>query len=151
MRSLLLALLTTTLALPLSAQTKPRDGDAIEFIDAMKEGARRDPQRAGFTMALPGAIKSYVVWPDLESVPEWASSRPSPGLRPPSPRVAGRGDSDPEQFVPDSIKGSPGCYLVRGSVPLSDVDPGLLHEILVTITGGGGRASYNLTREFRIE
>ncbi len=215
--------------------------EVVFIFDRGKEGARRDPQRADFSTALPGAIKSYIVSPDLKTVPEWGSSRLNRSVvkgeesvettvtrdttkkqqfvidtAPPIAKQAGAGklillanpaslqpqsgrdpfsgvtsltsfkrtedlgwaaeycsgeraenppavtvqiqfdgkdgkiSSDPEEFVPDSIKGSPGCYLVRGSVPLADVDPGL-YTILVTITGQTGRASYNLTREFRVE
>ncbi|HEX6179473.1 MAG TPA: hypothetical protein VF057_14010, partial [Thermoanaerobaculia bacterium] len=48
-----------------------------------------------------------------------------------------------EELTPDSIKASPGCYLVRGSVPLFEMDPGT-YTLLVTIGG------YNLTKEFRV-
>ncbi|MGZ5493239.1 MAG: GWxTD domain-containing protein, partial [Thermoanaerobaculia bacterium] len=48
----------------------------VVFIhDGYGGAARRDPQRTGFTMALPGAIKSYIVSPSLTTVPDWASSR----------------------------------------------------------------------------
>ncbi len=49
-----------------------------------------------------------------------------------------------EEMVPDSIKASPGCYLVRGSVPLQEMQPGT-YEVTITV------GKYNLTREFRIE
>jgi GWxTD domain-containing protein len=58
--------------------------------------------------------------------------------------------TDPEEFVPDSIKVSPGCYLLRGSLPLADVDPGS-YTLNVSITGVQGQPSYNLTREFHVE
>jgi GWxTD domain-containing protein len=48
-----------------------------------------------------------------------------------------------EELAPDSIKASPGCYLLRGSVPLMDMDPGN-YTLLITIGG------YNLTKEFRL-
>jgi GWxTD domain-containing protein len=49
-----------------------------------------------------------------------------------------------EEMVPDSIKSSPGCFLVRGSVPLLEMEQGT-YELTVTV------GKYNLTREFRIE
>lgn len=52
-------------------------------------------------------------------------------------------NSPAEEMTPDSIKASPGCYLVRGSVPLMEMDPGN-YTLLVTIGG------YNLTKEFRV-
>ncbi len=215
----------------------------IVFIHYEVDGSvRRDPQRTDFTMALPGAIKSYIVSPDLKTVPEWASSaithsllvpaeehvetattmekvkkgqlivdvpapiakpagagkltllsdtnllKPQSGADPftsassltqfkrtqdlgwaveycsgviseipPAVKVQlklvgkdGTISSDPEEYVPDSIKASPGCYLLRGIVPLGEVDPGA-YTLNVAITGAAGQQSYNLSREFRVE
>jgi GWxTD domain-containing protein len=52
-------------------------------------------------------------------------------------------NAPPEDLVPDSIKASPGCYLVRGGVPLMEMDPAN-YTLFVKI------GSYNLTREFRV-
>ncbi|HEV8660873.1 MAG TPA: GWxTD domain-containing protein [Thermoanaerobaculia bacterium] len=215
----------------------------VVFIhDYAGDRVRRDPQRTDFTMALPDAIKSYIVSPDMTTVPEWASSRlrgdrtivaaqehietttitervkkgqviidaPRPIARPagagkltllldtaslkpqsgsdpfvfesltrfkkdqelgwaaeycsgvisefaPVVKVQlklvgkdGTISSDPEEYVPDSIKASPGCYLLRGSVPLTDVESGS-YTLKVAITAAVGQESYNLTRELRVE
>jgi GWxTD domain-containing protein len=53
-----------------------------------------------------------------------------------------RGELD--DLVPDSIRSSPGCHVVRGSVPLSEFEPGD-YEITLTLR------SYNLKRTFRVE
>jgi GWxTD domain-containing protein len=216
--------------------------EVVFIFDKQGEQARRDPLRMDFTMALPAAIKGYIVSPNLKTVPEWASSRVSRIISTPqehdetaltvekvkkgtiivdAPRPvalpAGAGkltlvadpnalkpqgaadpftgaaslasfkrsqelgwaaeyctgaiteqapavkvqlllaakngstaSTDPEEFVPDSIKVSPGCYLLRGSLPLGDVDPGS-YTLNVSITGAQGQPSYNLTREFRVE
>lgn len=66
--------------------------------------------------------------------------------------TAANGDSfttDPEEYVPDSIKSSPGCYLLRGALPLSDVDPGA-YKLSLTITGAAAAQSYNLAGDFRV-
>jgi GWxTD domain-containing protein len=55
-----------------------------------------------------------------------------------------------DEMVPDSIKSSPGCYLVRGAVPLVDMDPGT-YDLTVTIAAANGGRSYNLTRQFKVE
>ena len=67
--------------------------------------------------------------------------------------TAANGDSfstDPEEFVPDSIKSSPGCYLLRGSLPLTDMDPGP-YKVSLTISGAAGGQSYNLVRDFKVQ
>ena len=52
-------------------------------------------------------------------------------------------NAPPEEMVPDKIKASPGCYLVRGAIPVMDMDPGT-YTMMLTM----GR--YNLTKEFRV-
>lgn len=49
----------------------------------------------------------------------------------------------PEDLVPDSIRALPGCHLVRGTIPLMEIDPGN-YTLFVTV------ATYNLARQFRI-
>jgi GWxTD domain-containing protein len=218
--------------------------EVVFIFDGFGGTARRDPQRTDFTMALPGAIKSYIVSPDLTTVPEWAKNslekekahvvevedvqtgpdsikrvtkrvvidapaavarpasigrllllddsmalQPQSGSDPfarfssvaqfkrdrelgwaaeycageilanaPSVKVQlkisqANGDTfstDPEEFVPDSIKADPGCYLLRGSLPLADVEAGA-YKLTIIISGGNMSQSYNLTHDFRIE
>lgn len=67
--------------------------------------------------------------------------------------TAANGDTfstDPEEFVPDSIKASPGCYLLRGALPLTDFDAGT-YKLSLRITGAATGQSYNLDREFRVQ
>jgi GWxTD domain-containing protein len=58
--------------------------------------------------------------------------------------------TDPEEFVPDSIKSEPGCYLLRGSLALADMDPGK-YSISLTISGAENGNSYNLVRDFELK
>jgi GWxTD domain-containing protein len=57
----------------------------------------------------------------------------------------------PDEIVPDRIKASPGCYMMRGAIPLEDMSPGkytlevLIKDPIVT------SESYTLKRDFRIE
>lgn len=48
-----------------------------------------------------------------------------------------------EDIVPDAIRASPGCYLVRGGVPLMEMDPAN-YTMFVKVEG------YNLTKDFRV-
>lgn len=48
-----------------------------------------------------------------------------------------------EEMVPDTIKASPGCYLVRGAVPLMDMDAGA-YTLMLTM------GPHVLTKEFRV-
>ena len=218
----------------------------VVFLHEPTGRVRRDPLRGDFLSALPGAIRSYIISPDMTTVPDWASSRhpkvvatavehaavvappvvtstvvrtvepaavpvarpagagkltllrdinalqPQSGADPfeslqsvasfrsgddlgwtaefcagrilsdvPSLKVQLRLSGGPvsqpvsmvseaEEFVPDSIKASPGCYLVRGSLPLTEVEPGS-YKLTVTIAGTQEEQRYNLTRGFRIE
>lgn len=87
---------------------------------------------------------------------EYCSGRITPNAPPLTAQLritAMNGDSfstDPEEFVPDSIKSSPGCYLLRGSLPLTDVDPGP-YELSLKITRAANGESYNLGGAFRVQ
>jgi GWxTD domain-containing protein len=59
-------------------------------------------------------------------------------------------NAPPDDLVPDSIKSSPGCYVVRGGIPLSEMDPGT-YTLTISIARAVGEGSYNLTREFQVE
>ena len=50
---------------------------------------------------------------------------------------------EPEEMVPDSIRIFPGCYVVRGAIPLADFDPG-------TYTVSMSIGSYNLSKEVKV-
>ncbi|HET7434891.1 MAG TPA: GWxTD domain-containing protein [Thermoanaerobaculia bacterium] len=54
-----------------------------------------------------------------------------------------------DEVSPDRVRATPGCYMVRGSVPLADVDPGT-YDIVVTIEDAAGN-SYPLTQSFVVE
>lgn len=59
--------------------------------------------------------------------------------------------TSPDEIVPDRIKAAPGCYMMRGAIPLEDMSPGqytlevLIKDPIVTTE------SYTLKRDFRIE
>lgn len=56
-----------------------------------------------------------------------------------------------DELVPDRIKALPGCYMLRGAIPLADMSPGT-YQLAVTIEDPAHPgASHKLTKEFRIE
>lgn len=56
-----------------------------------------------------------------------------------------------DELVPDRIKALPGCYLLRGAIPLADMSPGT-YQLEVTIEDPAHPgASHQLMKEFRIE
>ena len=57
----------------------------------------------------------------------------------------------PDEMVPDRIKSAPGCYLVRGAVPLEGMNPGN-YELEVTIEDTGVYGDrHTLKQSFKIE
>ncbi|HEX7154007.1 MAG TPA: GWxTD domain-containing protein [Thermoanaerobaculia bacterium] len=58
--------------------------------------------------------------------------------------------ADPDDVTPDRLKATQNCHLVRGAIPLSEMDPGT-YELEVTITDPASNQSYNLKTPFRIE
>ncbi|HVR39402.1 MAG TPA: hypothetical protein VMU84_09915, partial [Thermoanaerobaculia bacterium] len=55
-----------------------------------------------------------------------------------------------EDVTPDRIKATAGCWLVRGAIPLSDMDPAT-YAFKVTIADAATGKSYNLSQEFKVE
>jgi GWxTD domain-containing protein len=55
-----------------------------------------------------------------------------------------------EEMTPDAIRSMPGCYLVRGSLPLADVAPGA-YKLTIRITDPASGTSYSLDRDFAVQ
>lgn len=55
-----------------------------------------------------------------------------------------------EDVSPDAIKAQPGCYLVRGTIPLEEVDAGD-YRLSVLIEDPATKQTYNLQQDFRLE
>jgi GWxTD domain-containing protein len=56
-----------------------------------------------------------------------------------------------DELVPDRVKALPGCYMLRGAIPLGDMSPGT-YQLEVTIEDPArAGASHKLSKEFRIE
>ncbi len=114
------------------------------------------PQSGKDPFASAASVAQFQKGRELGWAAEYCSGRVSPNA--PALKVqlkitAANGDrftSDPEEFVPDSIKSSPGCYLLRGALPLTDLDPGA-YKLSLSITGAAAGESYNLGGEFRVQ
>jgi GWxTD domain-containing protein len=56
----------------------------------------------------------------------------------------------PDELVPDRIKAAPGCYMMRGSIPLEGMLPGD-YALEVNVEDPATRMSYAVKQDFRIE
>ena len=56
----------------------------------------------------------------------------------------------PDEIAPDRVKASPGCYMLRGAVPLEGMNPGQ-YKLSVTIEDPKAPGAHTLERDFRIE
>jgi GWxTD domain-containing protein len=114
------------------------------------------PQSGADPFAAVTSVGQFQKGHDLGWAAEYCSgqiSENAPSLKVQLKVTASNGDSfstDPEEFVPDSIRSSPGCYLLRGSLPLTDMDPGP-YKVSLTISGTAGGQSYNLVRDFTVQ
>jgi GWxTD domain-containing protein len=55
-----------------------------------------------------------------------------------------------DDVIPDGIKSLPGCYLVRGSLPLADVGAGS-YKLSLSLTDPATQQKYSLEQEFKVE
>jgi GWxTD domain-containing protein len=53
-----------------------------------------------------------------------------------------------EEALPEALKAMPGCYMIRGSIPLSDIAPGT-YTIKVGVEGA--KQPYNFSQTFKVE
>jgi len=53
-----------------------------------------------------------------------------------------------EDALPEALKAMPGCYMVRGSIPLADMTPG---SYTINVGVEGGKQPYNFTQSFKVE
>ena len=55
-----------------------------------------------------------------------------------------------EDYTPDAIRTLPGCYLVRGALPLADFGAGA-YKLSLTLTDPTSQQKYNLEQSFKVE
>jgi GWxTD domain-containing protein len=55
-----------------------------------------------------------------------------------------------DDLVPDGMPSLPGCYLVRGSIPLAEVGRGS-YELALALTDKGAHQTYDLRKSFKVE
>ncbi len=132
---------------------KPAGAGNLVFL---KDSMKLQPESGVDPFASVAGLVQFPKGGELGWAAEYCSGRISPGA--PAVKVQFRitaesGDTfstDPEEFVPDSIKASPGCYLLRGVLPLTDVEPGA-YKLSLTVTGAAAGESYNLGGDFRVQ
>jgi GWxTD domain-containing protein len=120
-------------AFALEAQTKKDPFDGLASLDQFKRG-----QELGFVAEYcAGVIAEELTGVTVQTKLSGIANGQKVNMSGP-----------PDELIPDSIKVSPGCHLVRGSLPLEGVDPG---QYTLSLTIVAGQDKYNLTREFRVE
>ncbi|HWS71054.1 MAG TPA: hypothetical protein VN605_03025, partial [Thermoanaerobaculia bacterium] len=55
-----------------------------------------------------------------------------------------------EDYTPDAMRMLPGCYLVRGALPLADFGAGA-YKLSLTLTDPTSQQKYNLEQSFKVE
>lgn len=55
-----------------------------------------------------------------------------------------------EDYTPDAMRMLPGCYLVRGALPLADFGAGA-YKLSLTLTDPSSQQKYNLEQTFKVE
>jgi hypothetical protein len=58
--------------------------------------------------------------------------------------------SPAEEMAPDAIKARPGCYLVRGAIPLEEMETGQ-YKLSLQIEDPGTNQMYKLQQDFRLD
>ena len=128
----------------------------ISRLMLLNDSMALQPQSGVDPFAEFSSVAQFQKGRDLGWATEYCSgeiSANAPALKVQLRVTAANGDSfstDPEEFVPDSIKASPGCYLLRGALPLTDIDPGS-YKVSLTVSGAANGQSYNLVRDFKVQ
>jgi GWxTD domain-containing protein len=72
-------------------------------------------------------------------------------------RITGRTASEvvdraapPDEMVPDRVKATPGCYMLRGAIPLQGMNSGT-YQLNLTVEDTTTPGQHTLARDFRIE
>lgn len=58
--------------------------------------------------------------------------------------------AEPDEMAPDHMRAVPGCYLLRGAIPLATIPPGT-YTLHVSVDDPATKKSYDLSEGFRIE
>jgi GWxTD domain-containing protein len=120
-------------AFALDAQTKKDPFSGLESVETFKNGSEL------------GFVAEYCAGVILEELTGVTVQAKVTGMIN-GEKINMNGSED--ELVPDSIRVSPGCHLVRGAIPLEGVDAG---QYTLTLTIASASDRYNLTREFRVE
>jgi GWxTD domain-containing protein len=141
---------------PASAPALPAGVNALVLT---KDVMAIDPRAAGDPLAKTAAVALFATKDDLGYAFRYCSgplvaADPLLGL---ALTISGESAGKKVHFsaadddlVPDGIPSFPGCYLVRGSLPLADVGRGS-YELALTLTDKTSHQTYDLRKSFKVE
>ena len=119
-----------------------------------------DPRGAGDALAKTAVAASFTTHDELGYAFQYCGGWGDAATRPPlglTLTISGESEGKKVHFsaaeddlVPDGIPALPGCYLVRGSLPLADVGRGV-YELALTLTDKALKQTYDLKQRFKVE
>ena len=153
-------------ALPHSAPASPAPAPRVAIAAGVrtlvltKDVMAIDPRASGDPLAKAAVAASFTTHDDLGYAFQYcsgslvASTHPALGL---TLAISGESEGKKVHFSaadddlePDGIPTLPGCYLVRGSLPLADVGRGT-YELALALTDKASHQTYDLKHGFKVE
>jgi GWxTD domain-containing protein len=142
---------------PASAPALPA---GVRSLVLMKDVMAIDPRGGGDPLATAAGARSFTAQDDLGYAFQYCSGLPDPATHPAlglTLSISGESEGKKVHFsaadddlVPDGIPSFPGCYLVRGLLPLGDVGRGS-YELALTLTDKTSHQTYDLGKTFKVE
>jgi GWxTD domain-containing protein len=132
----------------------------VRTLVLMKDVMAIHPREGGDPLARAASAVSFTMQDDLGYAFRYCSGSLDPATHPVlglTLTISGESEGKKVHFsgadddlVPDGIPTLPGCYLVRGSLPLGDVGRGS-YELALTLTDKASHQTYNLRKSFKVE
>lgn len=132
----------------------------VRTLVLMKDVMAINPRGGGDPLARAAGAVSFTMQDDLGYAFQYCSGSLDPATHPVlglTLTISGESEGKKVHFsaadddlVPDGIPTLPGCYLVRGSLPLGEVGRGS-YELALTLTDKAPHQSYDLRKSFKVE